>query len=138
MNSLLQGRVNLGSFVGGGGDDPKARSGSDAADLSVAASGYGHSGYGHETYCPEGVPVEAALLAILGAFGAAFGVLYTAITMITAAKRKKRSSDSDYSDVIEAEDMLSDTVWLGRIQNKLPYSLITTNGCSISFRLKIT
>ena len=120
MNSLLQGRVNLGSFVGGGGDDPKGRSGSDAADLSVAASGYGHSGYGHETYCPEGVPVEAALLAILGAFGAAFGVLYTAITMITAAKRKKRSSDSDYSDdVIEAEDMLSDTVWLGRIQNKL-------------------
>ena len=119
MNSLLQGRVNLGSFVGGGGDDPKARSGSDAADLSVAASGYGHSGYGHETYCPEGVPVEAALLAILGAFGAAFGVLYTAITMITAAKRKKRSSDSEYPGVIEAEDMLSDTVWLGRIRNKL-------------------
>ena len=119
MNSLLQGRVNLGSFVGGGGDDLKGRSGSDTADLSVAASGYGHSGYGHETYCPEGVPVEAALLAILGAFGAAFGVLYTAITMITAAKRKKRSSDSEYPDVIEAEDMLSDTVWLGRIRNKL-------------------
>ena len=76
-----------------------------AKDLAVAASGYGH-----ETYCPEGVPVEAALLAILGGFAAAFGVLYTAITMITGAARKKRRSESEAESL---EDELSDTVWMG-------------------------
>ena len=74
-----------------------------AKDLAVAASGYGH-----ETYCPEGVPVEAALVAILGGFAASFGVLYTAITMITGAAKKKKRSEAESVD-----DRLSDAVWMG-------------------------
>ena len=44
-----------------------------ASDLAGALSGHG----GH---CPEGVPVEFGLLTILAAFGAAFGILYRALT----------------------------------------------------------
>ena len=47
------------------------------------------SGYGGE--CPEGIPVELGLLSILAAFGVAFGVLYTALT-IQIGRRKKRST----------------------------------------------
>ena len=54
-------------------------------DLQVAASG---GGYGH-TECPQGIPVEFALLSILAAFGVAFGVLYMALTLTTAARRKR-------------------------------------------------
>lgn len=50
----------------------------------AAASSGGHGG------CPEGIPVEFALLSILAAFGVAFGVLYRALTL-TTAKRRKRS-----------------------------------------------
>ena len=57
-------------------------------DLQAAASG---GGYGH-TSCPQGVPIEFALLSILAAFGVAFGVLYMALTLTTAGRRK-RSSD---------------------------------------------
>ena len=54
--------------------------------LGLAASG---SEYGHtEYYCPEGIPVETALFAILSAFGIAFGVLYRAITMITGMRKR--------------------------------------------------
>ena len=76
-------------------------------DLNVAASGYGH-----ETYCPEGVPVEAALLAILGGFAAAFGVLYTAITMITGAVRRGFKKKSAEEPLAEA-DKISDAIWMG-------------------------
>ena len=49
------------------------------------------SGYGGD--CPEGIPVEFGLLAILAAFGVAFGVLYTALTIQLGGRRKKRSGD---------------------------------------------
>ena len=54
----------------------------DASDIVGALSGYG----GH---CPEGVPVEFGLLTILAAFGAAFGILYRALTLKIG--RRKRS-----------------------------------------------
>ena len=56
-------------------------------NLVAAASGSGHGGG-----CPEGIPVELGLLSILAAFGVAFGVLYMALTLTTAGRRK-RSSD---------------------------------------------
>ena len=93
MNSLKS-RLDA---IGGGGVLAK--------DLAVAASGYGH-----ETYCPEGIPVEAALVAILGGFAASFGVLYTAITMITGAAKKKKRSEAESVD-----DRLSDAVWMGTL-----------------------
>ena len=57
-----------------------------AFDLVGALSGHG----GH---CPEGVPVEFGLLTILAAFGAAFGILYRALTLKIG--RRKRSFLSD-------------------------------------------
>ena len=55
-----------------------------------------HSGGGHQS-CPEGIPVEQALLSILAAFGIGFGVLYGILysilyvaVMVQAGRRKKR------------------------------------------------
>ena len=73
-----------------------------AVDLSVAGS----SGYGY--YCPEGIPAEAALLATLGAFAVAFGVLYMEVTMATARRKRNTSSKSLYHQHI------FDTIWNGR------------------------
>lgn len=53
------------------------------ADLAGAASGYG-------SYCPEGIPIEQALCLILAGFALAFGILWTALTMATAGRRKRR------------------------------------------------
>ena len=64
-------------------------------DLQVAASG---GGYGH-TECPQGIPVEFALLSILAAFGVAFGVLFMALTQQTMGRRRRRSTgDGDDDD----------------------------------------
>lgn len=57
-------------------------------NLVAAASGSGHGG------CPEGIPVEIGLLSILAAFGVAFGVLYMALTLTTAARRKRSADDN--------------------------------------------
>ena len=72
---------------------------------TVADSSYGHSSHGSgyggksEYYCPEGIPVETALFAILGAAGLAFGILFMAVTMITGEKRRKRgASPLDYEE----------------------------------------
>ena len=70
--------------------------------MAAAAS----SGYGG--YCPEGVPVEFALLSILGAFGVAFGFLYRALTLTTGA-RKKRNSESPFL----FSSIMGDLAWAG-------------------------
>ena len=67
-------------------------------DLVGAASGYGDS------YCEEGIPTEAALLALLAAFGVAFGILYRASTTNTG--RKKR----DLTFVEKIQDLF----WMGK------------------------
>ena len=75
------------------------------ADLDTAAdSGYGHSSYGSSSsgyghYCPEGIPVETALFAVLAAAGLSFGALFMTVTMITGArrKRKRRSGEAELS-----------------------------------------
>ena len=84
------------------------------ADLLGAGSGYG--GGDSVTYCPEGVPVEAALLAILGAFAASFGVLFTTITMITGRRRKKKRQIPITDETLSSG--FSDALWLGMICNK--------------------
>ena len=70
-------------------------------DLLGAASGSGFGGH----YCPEGVPVELGLLSILAAFGVAFGVLYIALTLTTAGRRKKRSEEDEEDLVCRADDV---------------------------------
>ena len=59
-------------------------------DLDVAASG---GGYGH-TECPQGIPVEFALLSILAAFGVAFGVLYMALPLQTMGRRRRSTGEA--------------------------------------------
>jgi len=61
--------------------------GNSPYDLVGALSGYGGD-------CPEGIPVEFGLLSILAAFGVAFGILYTALTIQIAGGRKRRNLDA--------------------------------------------
>ena len=70
-------------------------------DLFGTASGSGFGGH----YCPEGVPVELGLLSILAAFGVAFGVLYIALTLTTAGRRKKRSEEDEEDLTCRADDV---------------------------------
>jgi hypothetical protein len=95
-------------------------------DLDTAADssyGSGHSskgsGYGgkSEYYCPEGIPVETALFALLGAAGLSFGVLFMAITMITGGRRRKRGAsplDNDENDSPPLYSvMFNELIWEG-------------------------
>ena len=70
--------------------------------MVAAASG----GYGH---CPDGVPVEFALLSLLAAFGVAFGVLYRALTLTTGGRRRKRNT----SNFLIFHTMIADVFWSG-------------------------
>ena len=79
-------------------------------DLNVAASGYGYS---DNYYCPDGIPVEAALFAVLAAFAVAFGILFRAITAITGGRRK-RSNPED-----SLWNQFHNYVWLGRFLSKV-------------------
>jgi len=76
------------------------------ADLVGAESGYGHS------YCPSGIPIELAVCLLLGGFALAFGILYRAVTLKTAGRRKKRF-DEDVNYFEEIQDHLSDLIWWG-------------------------
>ena len=82
-------------------------------DLAAAGSGYGGGGHDDTTYCPEGVPVETALLSILGAFAAAFGLLFTTITMITMMGRRRKKRDKQENS---RKSILNEMVWFGRSQ----------------------
>ena len=87
-------------------------------DLEVAASG---GGYGH-TECPQGIPVEFALLSILAAFGVAFGVLYMALTQQTMGRRRRRSTDGDGEDaegvVGDLAFKFGDILWAGEFATR--------------------
>ena len=69
-------------------------------DLALAASG---SGYGH-TECPQGIPIEFALLSILAAFGAAFGILYVALTQQTMGRRRRSAGFGEVEVEIVHDD----------------------------------
>ena len=74
-------------------------------DLSGAASGYGG-------YCPEGIPVETAIFGILGAFGVAFGILYRAVTLKTARRRKRNAVIDNLP--ISGQTIIADMAWSGK------------------------
>lgn len=81
-------------------DDSKIEKGRQDSYGSYSGGGY-HS-------CPEGIPVEFALLSILASFGVAFGILYRALTLITNVRRRKRE------DVTQKKTfMFEDLLWLG-------------------------
>ena len=101
------------------------------ADLDTAAdSGYGHSSYGSSSsgyghYCPEGIPVETALFAVLAAAGLSFGALFMTVTMITGARRKRKrrsgEAESSLNQIINSGDddspfqMFSAFIWEGML-----------------------
>jgi len=84
-------------------DDVQSSRSERQLDLSGAASGYGG-------YCPEGIPVETAIFGILGAFGVAFGVLYRAVTLKTARRRKR--SETTFEEV-SPMNKVGDFIWMG-------------------------
>ena len=65
-------------------------------DISTSPSGYGGD-------CPEGVPVEFGLLSILAAFGAAFGILYMALTIKLGGRRKRQAGSDLHSESCDAQ-----------------------------------
>ena len=85
-----------------------SREARDFGDLYGGASG---SGYGSS--CPEGIPVELALLSILAAFGVAFGILYTALTLITGGRRKREIGQME-----SWENFMGDYFWYGKLENR--------------------
>lgn len=68
----------------------------------------------------QGIPVEFALLSILAAFGVSFGILYRALTLAIAG-RKKRSAAAGSGTAATAQDAtyhFADLLWFGKI-NKI-------------------
>ena len=84
---------------------------------------YGSSGYGH-SFCPEGIPVETALFATLGAAALAFGILFMAVTMKTGGRKRKKRDSYDYDSYIENETsipfsrVLSDFIYQGSLSTR--------------------
>ena len=86
-------------------------------DLDASPSGYGHDHYEPTptSFCPDGVPLEFALLSLLAAFGAAFGILYVALTQAGGGRRRRREEGSFL--VFNTE--LADLLWSGRQSSQL-------------------
>ena len=83
-------------------------------DLDASPSDYGHDHYEPTptSFCPDGVPLEFALLSLLAAFGAAFGILYVALTQ--AQGRRKRSGETGEGSFLVFNTELADLLWTGR------------------------
>ena len=76
------------------------------------------SGYEPTSFCPDGVPLEFALLSLLAAFGAAFGILYVALTQAGGGRRKRRAEGS----FLLLNTELADLLWTGRQNSRsLPH-----------------
>ena len=86
------------------------------SDLEAAPSGYGYEPI-HTSFCPDGVPLEFALLSLLAAFGVAFGVLYVALTM-AGRKRRRREAGSFEANFLLFDSNLADLIWSGRRQEQ--------------------
>ena len=84
-------------------------------DLSSSPSDYGHDHYEPTptSFCPDGVPLEFALLSLLAAFGAAFGILYVALTQ-AGGGRRKRSGETGEGSFLVFNTELADLLWTGR------------------------
>ena len=113
--SQRNGNSQTGSGYGGYGNTAYG-----SHDTGSYGYGHGHhSGYGHHGHhklekCPEGIPIEQAILGIAGAAAAAFGILFRAVTQATATKRRrKRAQDAMVGGELPLIVRLQDMVWLG-------------------------
>ena len=87
---------------------------SNMDDLNAAPSGHGYEYEQiHTSFCPDGLPLDFALLTLLAAFGVAFGVLYVALTMASGGRRSD-SSSSEQSLLALLGSNLADLLWSGK------------------------
>ena len=96
-------------------------------DLSAAQDGYGYEQV-HTSFCPDGVPLEFALLSLLAAFGVAFGVLYVALTMgKRSLARDVSSEEEEEGDIIMfLGSQLADLLWSGMaVQSISAHEILT-------------
>lgn len=83
-------------------------------DLKAAPSGHGYEYEQiHTSFCPDGLPLDFALLTLLAAFGVAFGVLYVALTMASGGRRSDSSSSLDQGLLAMLGSNLADLLWSG-------------------------
>ena len=82
------------------------------ADLSGAGDGYKHEQV-FTSFCPDGVPLEFALLSLLAAFGVAFGVLYVALTMGKRSLARDIGEEEEGDIIMFLGSQLADLMWTG-------------------------
>ena len=106
------------------GDQPGLQLQPTQRDLDASPSGYGHDHYEPTptSFCPDGVPLEFALLSLLAAFGAAFGILYVALTQAGGGRRKRSGEGEGEGAFLVFNTELADLLWTGR-QEPGPASL---------------
>ena len=97
-------------------EESKQTSADSSADATLSrqsrqADLYGAASSGYGSYCPEGIPVEQAIFAILAAFGVAFGVLYRAITM---GRRRRRRRGRRGTKARRKKSTMYSTTWYRR------------------------
>ena len=68
----------------------------------------------HTSFCPDGVPLEFALLSLLAAFGAAFGILYVALTQAGGGRRKRSSDGGGAGHFLLFNTEFADLLWTGK------------------------
>ena len=68
----------------------------------------------HTSFCPDGVPLDFALLSLLAAFGAAFGILYVALTQQGRRRRRRSKEYGESGTFLVFNTELADLVWTGR------------------------
>ena len=103
-------------------------------DLSAAQDGYGYEQV-HTSFCPDGVPLEFALLSLLAAFGVAFGVLYVALTMGKRSLARDVSSEEEEGDIIMfLGSQLADLLWSGMaVQSISAHEILTQQSIIFCF-----
>ena len=62
--------------------------------------------YGYESSCPEGINQNTALLATAAAIAVGAGVIYRAVTLQQAGRRRRDAADSQLSLTSRIQDII--------------------------------
>ena len=69
--------------------------------------------YGYESSCPEGINQNTALLATAAAIAVGAGVIYRAVTLQQAGRRRRRRDDAE-TWTHQMRNRLQDLVMIGK------------------------
>ena len=69
--------------------------------------------YGYESSCPEGINQNTALLATAAAIAVGAGVIYRAVTLQQAGRRRRRRDDTE-TWTHQMRNRLQDLVMIGK------------------------